>query len=154
MDWAGCSETRKSTSAQLFKLGDCAVSAVSWRSRKQFIFALSSTEAEYVTLCDAAQEAVVLRGLLGNIGFIQNAPTTIFKDNQGAICLSQNPKDQTRTKHIDIKYQYIRERVAAKQLVVQHSAARDMIARDIMTEKQFGIEIQDLELEGELGLKL
>ena len=106
---------------------------MSWRSRKQSIVALSTTEAEYVALCDAAQEAVWLRGLLGDIGFVQNAPTTIFEDNQGAICLSQNPKDHTRTKHIDIKYHYIRERVAAKQLAVQHCATGDMLA-DTLTK--------------------
>ena len=97
------------------------------------IVALSTTDAEYVALCDAAQEAVWLRALLSDIGFTQSVPTTIYEDNQGAICLSQNPKDHTRTKHIDIKYHYIRERVAEKQLLVQHCATGDMIA-DTLTK--------------------
>ena len=95
-DWAGCGETRKSTSGQIFKLGKCAIS---WRSRKQSIVALSTTEAEYVALCEASQEAVWLRRLLGDIGFTQNTPTVVFEDNQGAIALSQNPKDHSHTKH-------------------------------------------------------
>ena len=63
-DWAGCKDTRKSTSGQVFSIGNCTVS---WRSRKQSIIALSTTEAEYVALYDAAQEAVWLRRLLGDI---------------------------------------------------------------------------------------
>ena len=129
-DWAGCAETRKSTSGQLFKVGNCSVS---WRSRKQSIVTLSTTEAEYVALCDAAQEAVWLRRLLGDIGFVQNQPTLIHEDNQGAKCLSQNPKDHTRTKHIDIKYHYIREKVAEKHLAVQHCVTGDMTA-DTLTK--------------------
>ena len=129
-DWAGCGETRKSTSGQIFKMGNCAIS---WRSRKQSIVALSTTEAEYVALCEAAQEAVWLRRLLSDIGFSQNTPTVVFEDNQGAISLSQNPKDHSRTKHIDIKYHYIRERVAAKEIAVQHCATGDMTA-DTLTK--------------------
>ena len=129
-DWAGCGNTRKSTSGQLFKLGNCSVS---WRSRKQSIVALSTTEAEYVAMCESAQEAVWLRRLLGDIGFTQNAPTVVFEDNQGAISLSANPKDHTRTKHIDIKYHYVREKVAEKQLEIQYCATGEMLA-DTLTK--------------------
>ena len=129
-DWAGCKDTRKSTSGQVFSIGNCTVS---WRSRKQSIIALSTTEAEYVALCDAAQEAVWLRRLLGDIGFKLSSATTIIEDNQGAICLSQNPKDHPRTKHIDIKYHYVREKVAEKQLTIQHCATGDMLA-DTLTK--------------------
>ena len=111
-------------------MGNCAIS---WRSHKQSIIALSTTEAEYVALCEAAQEAVWLRRLLGDIDFTQSDPTVIYEDNQGAISLSSNPKDHTRTKHIDIKYHYIRERVAAKELSVIHCATGDMTA-DTLTK--------------------
>ena len=129
-DWAGCNETRKSMSGQVFKMGNCTIS---WRSRKQSIVALSTTEAEYVAMCEAAQEAVWLRRLLSDIGFTQKAPTVIAEDNQGAICLTQNPKDHSRTKHIDIKFHYIREKVAAKELQVRYCATGDMIA-DTLTK--------------------
>ena len=94
---------------------------------------MSTTEAEYVALCEAAQEAVWLRRLLGDIDFTQNAPTVMYEDNQGAISLSSNPKDHSRTKHIDIKYHYIRERVAAKELTITHCATGDMTA-DTLTK--------------------
>jgi hypothetical protein len=129
-DWAGCTETRKSTSGQLFRIGNCSIS---WRSRKQSIVALSTTEAEYVAMCESAQEAVWLRVLLNDIGFSQDSPTVIFEDNQGAIALSQNPKDHSRTKHIDIKYHYIREKVAEKQLEIQYCATGEMTA-DTLTK--------------------
>jgi transposase InsO family protein len=129
-DWAGCPESRKSTSGQLFKLGN---SLISWRSRKQSIVALSTTEAEYVALCDATQESVWLRQLLRDIGHEQRNATTIHEDNQGAIVLSQNPKDHTRTKHIDIKFHFIREKVAGKELEVVYCGTTDMIA-DALTK--------------------
>ena len=84
-------------------------------------------------MCEAAQEGVWLRRLLSDIGFAQRAPTAIHEDNQGAICLSQNPKDHSRTKHIDIKFHYIREKVTERQLRVEYCATGDMVA-DTLTK--------------------
>ena len=131
-DWAGCTDTRKSTSGQVFRLGD---STISWRSRKQSIVALSSTESEYVALCESAQEVVWLRNLLKDIGFKQEKPTStvVYEDNQGAIALSQNPKDHSRTKHIDIKFHYIREQISKGNVELQYCATADMLA-DTLTK--------------------
>ena len=129
-DWAGCIETRKSTSGQVFRFGECTIS---WRSRKQSIVALSTTEAEYVSLCESAQEAVWLRRLLNDIGFVQGCPTVIYEDNQGAMALSSNPKDHSRTKHIDIKYHYIRQTINEKHVIVQYCETGDMTA-DTLTK--------------------
>ena len=74
-----------------------------------------------------------MRRLLGDIGFTQNAPTIVYRDNQGAISLSVNPKDHTRTKHIDIKYHYVREKVAEKQLDIRYCATGEMVA-DTLTK--------------------
>ena len=81
-DLAGCVDTRKSTSGHVFRIGD---STISWRSKKQPIVALSSTEAEYVALCAAAQETIWLRNLLKDINILQPGATTLYEDNQGAI---------------------------------------------------------------------
>ena len=78
-DWAGCTESRKSTSGYAFFVGKCIVS---WASKKQSIVALSSTEAEYVALCSAAQETVWLRNFLADIGFQQGAPKCVKEDNE------------------------------------------------------------------------
>ena len=65
---------------------------VSWASKKQTSVALSSTEAEYVAACLATQEAVWLRSLLADLNFVQEEPTVVQEDNQGAIAMSKNPK--------------------------------------------------------------
>ena len=129
-DYAGCQETRKSTSGHVFRLGGCTVS---WRSKKQSIIAQSSTESEYVALCSAAQEAVWLRRLLSGIGFHQDAPTLLYEDNQSAILLSKNPKDHSRTKHIDVKFHYVRKAIEDKIINVQYCPTAEMLA-DTLTK--------------------
>ena len=100
-DWGGDLDTRRSTSGYLFMIGGATVS---WSSKKQATVAKSTTEAEYVALSFAAQEAIWLRRLLADIGFGDLNPTVIYEDNNGAIDLSKNPKHHNRTKHIDIAY--------------------------------------------------
>ncbi len=98
-DWGSNPNGRKSQSGYLFTLRG---GVISWASKKQSVVALSSTEAEYVAASLVNQEAVWLRALLGDISFVQEEPTMIKEDNQGAIALSKNPKYHPRTKHIDI----------------------------------------------------
>ena len=129
-DWAGCVDTRKSTSGEFFKLGN---NPISWRSKKQSIVALSSCEAEYVSLCSATQEVVWLRRLLKSVGFTQNNPTTMYEDNQGAICLSKKSKDHSRTKHVDVKYHYTREIIEKNIVTLKYCPTGDMIA-DTLTK--------------------
>ena len=92
-DWAGYVDTRKSTSGFAFTVGGAIVS---WRSKKQSVIALSSTEAEYISLCAAAQETIWLRRLLKGIHFEQDTGTLLYEDNQGAIALCKNPHDHPR----------------------------------------------------------
>ena len=129
-DWAGDVDTRRSTSGYVFKIGDAAVS---WSSRKQVTVARSTTEAEYVALSAAAQEAIWLRRLLVDIGFSGSGPTLLYEDNNGAIDLSKNPKHHNRTKHIDISYHFTRERVLSNELSVEYCHTGDMLA-DTMTK--------------------
>ena len=129
-DWAGCAESRKSTSGFVFQLGKCTVS---WSSKKQPIVALSSTEAEYIALCRAAQEAVWLRNLLSDVGLPQPTATIVHEDNQGAIALAKNPKDHPRTKHIDVKYHYVREVIQENVINVVYIPTGEMVA-DTLTK--------------------
>ena len=124
-DWAGDVMTRKSTSGYVFQIG---TSTISWKSKLQSIVALSLTEAEYVSLSSATQEALWLRVLLDGTGFKQDNATTIFEDNQGAIALAKNPTHHSRTKHIDIKYHYVREAVSTKEINLEYCPTQDMIA--------------------------
>ena len=129
-DWAGDINTRRSTSGYNFFIGN---SLVSWLSRKQITVAKSSTEAEYVSLSSTAQEAIWLRRLLNGLKFDIVCPTRIYEDNQGAIELSKNSKHHNRTKHIDISYHFVRERVVSGEIEIMYCPTTEMIA-DIMTK--------------------
>ena len=124
-DWAGCVDTRKSTSGFVFMLGD---SLISWASKKQPVVALSTTEAEYIALCLATQEAMWLRRLLDSVQNPQEGPTLIYEDNQGTICIAKNPRDTQRTKHIDIRYHFVRESVQNKVITIEKCESQNMIA--------------------------
>ena len=129
-DWAGDVDTRRSTSGYSFFLG---ASLISWSSKRQPTVAKSSTEAEYVALSAAAQEAIWLRRLLIDLRSPSVHPTVINEDNQGAIELSRNPKHHSRVKHIDIAYHFARERVESGEIEVVYCPTDSMIA-DVMTK--------------------
>ena len=122
-DWAGDVDTRRSTSGYVFQIGS---STVSWSSRKQATVAKSSTEAEYVALSSATQEAVWLCRLMEDLGRQMDAPTTIYEDNQGAIELAKNAKYHNRTKHI--WHHSVRGRVVSNEIQVIYCPTEDMIA--------------------------
>jgi len=102
-------------------------------AKKQITVAKSTTEAEYVSLALATQEAIWLRSLLSDLGQKVTSPTNIFEDNQGAIQLAKNPKFHNRTKHIDVTYHFIRERVNSDEISVTYCSTNEMKA-DIMTK--------------------
>src|SRR5882762_6148850 len=86
-------------------------SAVSWSSKKQELVTLSTAEAEYVAATHTAKEAIWLCQLLSDI--YPSAPTCIplLCDNQAAIKLATNDNYHARTKHIDVRYRFIRQTV-------------------------------------------
>ena len=94
-DWAGDQDDRHLTTGNLFIM---AGGPISWLSKKQPIVALSTSEAEYIALSSASQEAVWLRRLLTTtLRVSSNKPVTIMEDNQGAIAMSKNPIAHSRT---------------------------------------------------------
>ena len=111
----GGSEDRFSISGYCFKLSENGP-LISWKSKKQNIVALSSCEAEYVSLTSAIQEANFLRQLFADMQFLDKPSVTIFVDNQSAISLAKNPVFHQRTKHIDIKFHYIRNDIKNKNV--------------------------------------
>eukprot|EP00794_Sanderia_malayensis_P007838 gene7838-biopygen6374 len=129
-DWAGDISTRKSTSGYLFRF---AGATISWKSKRQSVVALSSTEAEYIALSAAAQETIWLRRLLQNLGKEQQNPTRLYEDNQGAIAISKNSRNSNRTKHIDIKYHFVRESLENNEIKLVYCPTGIMIA-DILTK--------------------
>jgi hypothetical protein len=103
-DWAADVIKRRSVTGYFFKLAN---GIFSWQSRAQKTVALSSTEAEYMALSDTSRQAVWIQSLLRELGF--KIPTVpICGDNQGSIFIGSNPVQERRSKHIDIRYHYVR----------------------------------------------
>ena len=133
-------DTRRSTTGYLFLLG---AAAVSWCSRLQSTVALSSTEAEYMALTEATNEAIFLRQLLSDIGIPQLAATTIFEDNQGAIKLANNPMHHRRSKHIDIKFHHIRHHINHGTICLEYVRTTEQLA-DSLTKGVGGGVLREL----------
>ncbi|KAK9698049.1 hypothetical protein RND81_08G079100 [Saponaria officinalis] len=129
-DWAGDIDTRKSTSGYVFYLG---YGVISWSSIKQQVVALSTAEAEYTAVTSGTCHAVWLRRMLEELKQVQNSPTTIFCDNKSAIVLAKNPVFHGRSKHIDIKYHYIRVLVKGGDIELEFCGSQEQVA-DIMTK--------------------
>jgi len=107
-DYAGDSCTRRSTTGYFFSLGS---GAISWCSKRQPTVALSSTEAEYRSAAMAAQESTWLKQLMEDLHQSAEYQVRIFCDNLSSIRLAENPVFHARTKHIEVHYHYIREKV-------------------------------------------
>mmetsp|Transcript_5076 Transcript_5076/g.15008 ORF Transcript_5076/g.15008 Transcript_5076/m.15008 type:complete len:219 (-) Transcript_5076:79-735(-) len=112
-DWAGDLDTRKSRTGFVVTL---VGAPISWYSGLQSIVAVSSTEAEYLALATAGVEVVYLRQLLEFLHHPQEGPSIVREDNTGAINWANDPVNHTRSKHVDIRYHKIRERVEHKVL--------------------------------------
>ena len=116
-DWAGYKADRRSTSGFVFSLGNGAISG---SNKKQPTVALSSIEAEYKGATVAACEAVWLKRILKDLGIPIKDPTSLYYDNMSSIYLARNPMFHARTKHIEVHYHFIRERVLAGDVDLQH----------------------------------
>ena len=112
-DWGGDRDDRKSIGAYVFMMGD---GAISWKTKKQSSVALSSVEAEYMGMCQAAKEAVWITGLLEDLGISLRSPVIIYGNNHGALALAQNPVFHPRSKHIDIQYHFTHDLVQAGRI--------------------------------------
>ncbi|GJR34544.1 retrovirus-related pol polyprotein from transposon TNT 1-94 [Tanacetum coccineum] len=123
-DYAKDPDKGRSITGYTFLVQGCVVS---WKATLQHVVALSTTEAEYMALTEAVKEAIWLRGLLEELGVELNT-VAVNCDNQGAIHLSRNHVFHERTKHINVRYHFIREVLEAKTVKVlkvgtEHNAA-------------------------------
>lgn len=131
-DWAGNVEDRRSVTGYVFKFQN---GAISWSSRKQPTVAISITEAEYMSLSAATQEAIWLRNLYYELMSKKTKPTpmTINCDNRSAIELTKTENYKPRIKHIDVKHHFVRENVHNNIVAIQHISSEEMVA-DILTK--------------------
>ncbi len=140
-DWAGCPDTRRSTSGFALMLNEAAVS---WRSKRQPTVALSSAEAEYISGSSLVQEVIYLRKLLNNLGFPQQEPTVIFADNETCIAWSEGSVGGSdRAKHLDLRVHFLHEAVQAGHLVLRKIDTKlncsDLFTKPSISADQFAL---------------
>ncbi|GKC98154.1 retrovirus-related pol polyprotein from transposon TNT 1-94 [Tanacetum coccineum] len=128
-DYAGCQDTRRSTSGSAQFLGD---RLVSWSSKKQKSTAISTTEAEYIALSGCCAQVLWMRSQLSDYGFVLNK-IPLYCDNQSAIALCCNSVQHSRSKHIDIRHHFIKEQVERRVVELYFVETKYQLA-DIFTK--------------------
>ena len=131
---------------------------MSWSSKKQPTIALSSTEVEYRGAAMAACEIAWLRKLLSDLGHEVQGPVTLYWDNMSSIQLENNPVFHARTKHIEVHYHYVREKVLGREINIVYVNTNEQVAniftKSLGAEKQhrfrsmMGVEDIGLSLRG------
>lgn len=129
-DLAGRIDDSKSTSSYVFNLGS---GAILWSSKKQPIVALSTTEVEYIATCLAGCQLIWLQGILENLKQMQSGPTTLFCDNRSAISAIKDPVLHGRTKHVRVRYHFLRELVKEDEIYVEYCPTEEQLP-DIFTK--------------------
>ena len=126
-DWAGDLDEHKSTSGYTFLLGD---GAITWCSKKQSCVALSTMESEYVACSTVVQEAIWLRRFFQCLDIVASAmdPVTIYSDSMATLAYAKDPNYHGKTKHIKIKYHYIQDMIAKKEVLLEHISTKNMLA--------------------------
>ena len=124
-DWAGTLTTRNPHPVMCSRLV-----VVSWRSKKQTSVALSTAEVEYVALASATQEALWMRQLTAELnGKLLTEAIVIFEDYQSAVAMTKNPQFHGHSKHIAIKYHFIREGIVKIQYCPSTEIIADMLMK-------------------------
>jgi hypothetical protein len=128
-DWAGCKIDRKSTSWTCQFLGR---SLVSWASKKQNFVALSTAEAEYIAAGHCCVQLLWMRQTLRDYGYnLSKVP--LLCDNESAIGMADNPVEHSRTKHIDIRYHFLRDHQQKGDIEIAYVNTQNQLA-DIFTK--------------------
>jgi len=129
-DWGGDTADSKSTTGYIVLVNN---NIISWNTKKQPTVALSSAEAELMALVEVTKEIAWLSMLLTELNYNINQPSTIYVDNQSTIKMSANLSEHDRSKHIRIKYNYIKDEIDTNQTRLQWISSGDQLA-DIFTK--------------------
>ncbi|XRB10194.1 reverse transcriptase Ty1/copia-type domain-containing protein [Pseudoscourfieldia marina] len=123
-------ENRRSTSGYIFFLNG---GPISWASYLQTTVALSTVESEVMALTEAIKEAIYIRRLLESLGAAQEGPTIIYTDSTGAEALVDHPTSHRRTKHIEIRREFIKFHIGHETVKIERVSTKDQLA-DILTK--------------------
>jgi hypothetical protein len=135
--YAPMADDRKSTSGYIF----ISNGPISWKSKKQSIVALSSMEAEYIALCEAAKEGIWLFHLIKDIFPEDNSKLILLEDNQATIKTAKNEIISDRSKHIDVRYHFIRQHVMDGDIILNYCQTNVMVA-DALTKALDRIKLE------------
>ena len=118
-DFAGCQDSKKSTTGYIFML---AGGAISWKSVKQSLVATYTMEAEFVSCYQTSNQAIWLRNFVTGLRIMETIqfPLKIYCDNNSAVLYSNNNRSSTKSKHIDIKFLAVKERVQNGLISIEH----------------------------------
>ena len=147
-NWAS-QKDQHSISGFCFQYGN---SAISWSSKKKSIIALSSTEAEYVAEINMAKEALWLQSFINEVTGLDYWPLMIRCDNQGAMALAKDNKFHLRTKHIDLRYHFIREAVEDSKIKLSYIPTAKNVA-DIFMKMMAKLKFSEFVTKLGLGEK-
>ncbi|CAI7845877.1 unnamed protein product [Closterium sp. NIES-53] len=131
-DHAGDSDNRRSRTGYIYRLEP--IGHISWQSSKQELIALSSAEAEYIALCSATKEGLYLRELLEEAKLAQLPSFSLFCDNQSAIRIANKNGFANRTKHIALRYFFVKDEIEKGRLELSYCPTSEMAA-DYLTKK-------------------
>jgi hypothetical protein len=125
-DFAGCQVSRRSTSGYIFLL---AGGAISWKSTKQTLIASSTMAAEFVVCYEASNLGIWLRNFVTGLRILNGIerPLKLYCDNNSAVLYSNNNRSSSKSKHIDIKFLVVKERVQSGQISIEHIGTNSMI---------------------------
>ena len=138
-DFAGCVDSMKSTSGYIFML---AGGAISWRSAKQSMIASSTMAAEFIACFEASNHGIWLRNFVTGLRIVDTIklPLKIYCDNNSAVLYSNNNRSSSKSKHIDIKFLAVKERVQSGLISIEHIGTASMLADPLtkgLVPKQF-----------------
>ncbi|KAG9442249.1 hypothetical protein H6P81_018103 [Aristolochia fimbriata] len=134
-DYAGDLDRRRSLTGYVFTLENCAIS---WKATLQHVVALSTTEAEYMAVTEAVKEAIWLQGLYRELN-TNDEVTVVFCDSQSVIHLTKDQMHHERTKHIDVRFHFIKDTIAQGTVMVKKIGTEDnpadMLTKSLLVKK-------------------
>jgi len=124
-DYAGDKDEYKSTTGYIFYLAN---GPIAYSTKLQEVTAQSTTEAEYIALATATKEATFIKAILEELDYFQQSNIPIYSDNNGALLLAKNPTFHARSKHINVRYHLVRQKLADNTISIHYIPTNKQVA--------------------------